>query len=82
MMICCPVSQNVYSGININIYITETSSYLLIQNNNSGPRLELGAVFLVAQHVVTHPQLSHNPVNFNFLHKRVKIGFISKSFIL
>ena len=27
----------------------------------------LGAVSVAAQYVVTHPQLSHNPINFDFL---------------
>jgi hypothetical protein len=29
--------------------------------------LGLGAVSVAAQYVVTHPQLSHNPINFDFL---------------
>jgi hypothetical protein len=30
-------------------------------------RLRLGAASVAAQYVVTHPQLSHNPINFDFL---------------
>jgi hypothetical protein len=30
-------------------------------------RLELGAASVATQYVVTHPQLSHNPINLDLL---------------